>query len=52
MQEEIYSDFKEVEGLKRPSRVRILINGAPHVEASIRSTEFLDRIDDKEFAKP
>jgi hypothetical protein len=52
VQEEIYSDFKEVEGLMRPARVRILINGAPHAEAVIRSTEFLDKIDDKEFAKP
>ncbi len=52
VQEEIYSDFKDVQGLKRPARVRILINGVPHAEATIRSTSLLDRIDDKEFAKP
>ena len=52
MQEEIYSDFKDVNGLKRASRVQILLNGVPHIEAIIRSTEFLDRVDDKEFSKP
>ena len=52
LQEEIFSDFKDVEGLKRPTRVRILINGVPHVEADIRVTEFRERIDDKEFTKP
>jgi hypothetical protein len=52
VQEEIYSDFKEVGGLRRPSKVRILINGMQHAEAVIRSTEFLERVDDKEFAKP
>jgi hypothetical protein len=52
VQEEIYSDFKEIEGLKRPTKVRILINGVLHAEVVIRSTEFLERIDDKEFAKP
>src|SRR5947199_397741 len=41
VQEEIFSDFREVEGLKRPTRVRILINGVPHAEGAIRSTVFL-----------
>jgi hypothetical protein len=52
VQEEVYSDFKDVNGLKRAMAVRILINGVSHAEAVIRSTEFLDRADDKEFAKP
>jgi hypothetical protein len=52
VQEEIFSDFKDVQGLKRPARVQILLNGVPHVEATIRSTQFLDRVDDKEFSKP
>ncbi len=52
VQEEIYSDFKEVQGLKRFTRVRILINGAEHADVTVRSTELLDRLDDKEFAKP
>jgi hypothetical protein len=52
VQEEIYSDFKDVSGLKRPTRVQVLINGVPHVEATIRSTRLLERVDDKEFSKP
>jgi len=52
VQEEIFSDFKDVHGLKRPTRFRILINGVPHAEGTIRSTDFLERVDDKEFAKP
>ncbi len=52
VQEEIYSDFKDVDGLQRPTRVKVLINGVPHAECTIRSTQFLDRVDDKEFARP
>jgi hypothetical protein len=52
VQEEVYSDFKSVSGLKRPSRVQILLNGVPHVEGSIRETVFLDKVEDKEFTKP
>jgi hypothetical protein len=52
VQQEIFSEFKDVNGLKRPSRVQILLNGVPHVEATIRSTQFLQRVDDKEFTKP
>src|SRR5258708_14099619 len=52
VQEEIYSDFKDVNGLKRATRVQILINGVAHAEATIRSTELLERVDDKEFTKP
>lgn len=52
VQEEIFSDFKDVEGLKRPTRVRILLNGVMHAECVLRSTEFLDRVDDAEFSKP
>jgi hypothetical protein len=52
VQEEIYSDFKDVGGLKRPTRIVVLLNGVMHAEAVIRSTQTLDRIDDKEFSKP
>jgi hypothetical protein len=52
VQEEIYSDFKDVNGLKRPTRIVVLLNGVKHAEAVIRSTEFPDRVDDKEFTKP
>src|SRR5262245_2749776 len=41
VQEEIFSDFKDVQGLKRPTRVQVLINGVPHAEGTIRSTVFL-----------
>jgi hypothetical protein len=51
-QTEIYSDFKDLDGLKRPTCVQILINGVPHAEAIIKSTEFPERLDDKEFTRP
>lgn len=52
LQEEIYSEFKDVQGLKRPTRVVVYINGVMHAEGTIQMTQLLDRIDDKEFAKP
>lgn len=52
VQEEMYSDFKDVHGLKRPARVQILINGIAHAEATIHATRLLEAVDDKEFGKP
>lgn len=52
LQEEIFSDFRDIDGLQRPSRMRILINGELHAEGRIVATKFLDKLDDKEFGKP
>jgi hypothetical protein len=52
VQEEIYSEFKDVQGLKRPTRVVVYLNGVMHAEGTVRVTEFLDRIDDRQFGKP
>jgi len=52
VQEEVYSDFKEVEGLKRPGHVTVLLGGVPQAEIDVLSTRFPERVDDKEFSKP
>ena len=52
VQDEIYSDFKEVEGLKRPTRVSVLLGGVPQADVEIIATRFPERVDDKEFSKP
>jgi hypothetical protein len=52
VQEEVFSDFKEFDGLKRPTRVVISFNGVTQAELTITDVRFLDRVDDKEFARP
>lgn len=52
VQEEVYSDFKEVEGVKRPARVTVLLGAIPHAEIDVLTTSFPERVEDKEFSKP
>jgi hypothetical protein len=52
VRDEVYSDFKEYEGLKRHTRTTVLLGGKPHLEAELVSLKFLERVDDKEFDKP
>ncbi len=52
VREEVYSNFKEYEGLKRHTRTTVLLGGKPHAEVELVSLRFLERVDDKEFDKP
>ncbi len=52
VQDEVYSDFKEVDGVKRPGHVSVSLGGIPHAEIDVTMTRFPDRIDDKTFREP
>jgi hypothetical protein len=51
-QEEYYSDFKELGGFRRPTKVLALRNGIKIMEAQLIDVKYLDKIDEAEFAKP
>jgi hypothetical protein len=50
--ESINSDFKEIEGVKRPMKVTVHQDGKKFMEMEVTDVKFLDRIDASEFAKP
>lgn len=52
VQDEVYSDFKEAEGVKRPGHVTVSLGGIPHAEIDVTLTRFPDRLDDKTFREP
>jgi hypothetical protein len=51
-QETRYSNFKEVDGVKRPFKLSILRNGEKYIEAEVTEYETLNKLDDSTFAKP
>jgi hypothetical protein len=51
-QEVFYSDFKDLGGFKRPTKVLAVRNGAKILEALLTDAKYLDKIDDAEFTKP
>jgi hypothetical protein len=51
-QEEFYSDFKDFEGFRRPTRMLALRNGAKIMEAQLIEVKYATKIDDSEFDKP
>jgi hypothetical protein len=51
-QEEFFSDFKEVGGIKRPMKVLALQDGKKFMEAEITDVQYPEKIADSEFAKP
>jgi hypothetical protein len=52
VQEEIYGDFEEVQGVRRPMKVAAFRNGKKVMEADVVEVKYLDKVDDAEFAKP
>ncbi len=50
--ETIFSDHKEVSGVKRPTKLLINYDGKKFLEAEITETLFDDKIDDKDFIRP
>jgi hypothetical protein len=51
-QEEYYADFKEIQGYKRPAKVTAYRDGKKVMEAVLTEVKYLDKIDEREFAKP
>lgn len=52
MQEDIYSDFRDVQGVKRPMKVRMNHDGKKFLEGEMVEIQPLDRLEDVVFAKP
>jgi len=52
IEERSYSDYKDVEGLRRPSKVYAELGGQKHAEAEVIETKYFDKIDANEFSKP
>jgi outer membrane lipoprotein-sorting protein len=51
-QETLYSDYKEIGGVKHPTKVVINRDGKKYVDAEMSDFEAKDKIDDKVFEKP
>jgi hypothetical protein len=47
-----YSDFKELGGVKHPTKAVVLMDGKNFMEMEVTDVKPLDKVDDKEFAKP
>jgi hypothetical protein len=52
VQEEFYSDFRDLSGFKRPIKMVALRKGAKVMEAEFLEVKYYDRFEDEEFKKP
>lgn len=52
VQEEFYSHFEDVKGYKRPMKVSAYRGGKKIMEADVTDVQYLDKVDDSEFARP
>lgn len=50
--EQVFSDYRDVEGIKIPFTIRTLVNGVPQSEVTVESVEFNAAIDDAIFRMP
>src|SRR5262249_28773460 len=51
-QETFYEDFKELDGVKHPTKLTIKRDGKLYVEAELLEFKAFEKLDDSEFAKP
>jgi hypothetical protein len=51
-QETRFSNYKEVDGVKRPHKLTIKRDGEKFLEAEVSDVKILDKLDDSTFAKP
>jgi hypothetical protein len=51
-QDTYYSDYKSIDGLMRPTRIMIHMNGRKAMDCTVEEWEFVDEFDAKEFAQP
>ena len=52
MEERFLSDYKDFDGLKRPTKVVAERGGVKHLEAEVIEAKSVDKIDANEFSKP
>ncbi len=52
VQEEMYSDFQDQDGYRRPMKLAVFRNGKKVMEAEVIEVKYLDKVDASEFAKP
>lgn len=52
MEQRYLSDYKDFDGLKRPTKVLVERGGKKYLEAETAEFKFLDKIDANEFSKP
>lgn len=52
LQEELYSNFEDVQGCRRPMKLAAYRNGKKVMEAEVIEVKYLDKADDAEFVKP
>jgi hypothetical protein len=51
-QEIVFSDYKDVDGLKRPMKMVVSQDGKKIMDIEVTEIKFVDKLDDSEFAKP
>jgi outer membrane lipoprotein-sorting protein len=51
-EEKIITDWKEVDGYKRPSKISVIRDGAKVVEIEISEIKLIDKLEDSTFTKP
>ncbi len=51
-QEEFYSEFKDIEGFRRPTKMVVLRDGRKLMEAELVDVKYFAHIDNAEFEKP
>ena len=52
VQEIFFSDYQEKDGLKHCKKIVALRDGKTALDATVTEIEFLDKLDEKVFAKP
>jgi hypothetical protein len=52
VQEELYTNFDDVQGFRRPMKIAAFRNGKKVMEAEVVEVKYLDKTDDADFAKP
>ena len=50
--EVLYSDYKDISGVKYPMKVTSYVEGKKAIELEITKIEFTEKLDDSIFAKP
>ncbi len=51
-EEMVYGDYKDINGVKRPTKVKQLKDGKEAMESTLSDIELAEKLDDKLFAKP
>ena len=52
VQEELYSDFRDLNGFKRPRKIVVSRKGTKVMEAEMTEVKYFEKLDETEFNKP